>query len=321
MILLDADAVEARLDMGQLIDALAQTFRETIDAPERQVVPVPGGPGRLLLAMPAFAQDGGGAVKLATVFPDNRAAGLPTIHGLVLLFGASGEPVAIFDGGSVTHWRTAAASALASRYLSRRDSRRLLVIGTGALAPYMALAHACVRPIESIEIWGRDAAHADQTVERVRRLLPPSRSVAVRRAADLPAAVAQADIVSCATSAETPVLKGDWLREGSFVDLVGNFSPEKRECDDATVRRAALYVDTFEGALSEAGDLLGPLARGVITRGDIRGDLAGLVTGSVPGRATDVAITLFKSVGTAIEDLAAARLLVGGERPGLASRL
>ena len=172
----------------------------------------------------------------------------------------------------------------------------------------MAAAHAVVRPIERIDVWGRRPERVQATVEEIRSLVGPR--VDVRAAAAFEDVVRQADIISCATSSTAPVLEGRWLASGAFVDLVGSFTPQMREADDEVVRRARIFVDTFEGALAEAGDLIGPIERGVIPRKQVEGELADLVRGRVHGRRSAEEITLFKSVGTAIEDLAAARLVM-----------
>lgn len=258
--------------------------------------------------MPAFDAKGAGAVKLSTVSPNNAAQGLPTIQAAIVVFSETGAPIALLDGASVTQLRTAAASALASQYLSREDSAHLVVIGTGALAPYMAAAHCAVRPIARISVWGRRPERTATTVNAMRALV--SQHIELSAASSLEDAVATADIVTCATSSATPVLLGRWLRRGVFVDLVGSFSPSRREADDDVVMRSRIFVDTFEGALAEAGDLLDPLARGVLSRERIEGELADLVRGRVAGRNNSDELTLFKSVGTAIEDLAAAQMIV-----------
>lgn len=307
------DPVEIRqlARMPALIEALATAFRSECTAPPRTIVAVPGGVDRLLASMPAFDGAGAGAVKLATLYPGNASVGLPTVQGVIVLFSANGTPEAIVDGTTVTRLRTGAASALASRYLSRADSTHLVIIGTGALAPYMALAHCAVRPIERISVWGRSRDRAAAAQAEIQRLLT---HVNVSLVENLEHVVAVSDIVTCATSSPTPLLAGRWLRPGIFVDLVGSFAPTRREADDEVVRQARIFVDTFEGALSEAGDLLQPLGRGVIGREHIVGELSDLVHGRVVGRTAANEITLFKSVGSAIEDLAAARMIVNGRR-------
>lgn len=303
-----ADEVLSLAQMPLLVSRLEEAFRGVYACPERQITTVPGGEGRIFAAMPAFDAQGCASVKLASFFPDNAARGKPTIQAAIILFDASGSPIAWVDGTTITRLRTGAASALASKYLSRENSSHLVTIGTGALAPYMALGHCAVRPIRRISVCGRRIDRAHATADAIRALV--RRDVEVSAADSAEDAVSTADIVSCATSSPTPVLAGKWLRVGTLVDLVGSFSPAKRETDDAALLRSRIFVDTFEGVLSEAGDIVEPLARGVIDRSRIEGELADLVSGRVTGRAGDDEITLFKSVGTAREDFAAAQMIV-----------
>jgi alanine dehydrogenase len=306
---LNAADIQALAPMPELIASLRRAFGAAAMVPPRQVLRTPGGGGdRLLLFMPAYDCAGGGMVKLSSVHPENPRQGLPTFQGVIVVFSESGAPLAILDGAAVTRRRTAAASALASSFLSCADSSHLLIVGTGSLAPSMALAHASVRTISRISVWGRRFERAEVTAADIGLLVP--QSTAVRAVESLADAVSAADIICCATSSALPVLAGRWLKQGAFVDLVGSFSPLKREADDEVVRRARIFVDTCEGALAEAGDLLDPIARGIITRQCIVAELADLVSGRNPGRAGTTEITLFKSVGTALEDLAAAQLIV-----------
>jgi alanine dehydrogenase len=305
--IVDPALIRELTPMPALIDALADAFRSEGSNPPRTIAAVPGAAGRLLVSMPAFNAQGEGVVKLATIYPDNPSSGLPTIQAAIVVFSATGAPEAVLDGTTVTKLRTGAASALASRYLSRADSAHLVVIGTGALAPLMALAHSCVRPITRISVWGRNPERAQATRSEIQELAINAQVAVADRLED---AVADADIVTCATSSPAPLLAGRWLRPGVFVDLVGSFSPTTREADDDVVRQARIFVDTVEGALSEAGDLLDPLHRGIIARERIEGSLSDLVRGRIQGRVAAHEITLFKSVGAAIEDLAAARLIV-----------
>jgi alanine dehydrogenase len=309
MLVLSGAEILGLLPMRQLIEQLRSAFLEPCVCPGRQVAWLPGGSGdRQFLYMPAFDPSGAAVVKLATVLPDNPARGLPAIQAAILVFSPSGTPIAVLDGAAVTRMRTGAASALASSYLSRPDSARLLVIGTGALAPCMAWAHCTVRPISQVRVSGRDEERARATAEAIAALVGAQIRVTV--ADSLDRAAAEADVITCATSSAEPILRGAWIRPGTFIDLVGSFSPIRREADDEVVRRSRLFVDTFEGALSEAGDLLDPIARGVIARERIEGELADLISGRVAGRGGADEITLFKSVGSAIEDLAAAQLLL-----------
>jgi ornithine cyclodeaminase len=273
----------------------------------RSSYPVTDAGDRLLL-MPAWAA-GSVGVKIVTVFPGNRARGLASVSALYLLLdGATGHPLALIDGEALTLRRTAAASALAATCLARPDSKRLLVVGTGALAPYMAAAHCAVRPMERVLVWGRSVEHARATVARL-----VADGLPAEVCGDLAAGLALADIVTCATTAREPIVRGALVQPGTHVDLVGAFTPEMRESDDALVRRAEVFVDTFAGALKEAGDLVQPIAAGAIARQHVRAELADLVTGHHPGRSAAEAVTVFKSVGTALEDLCAARLVYDRE--------
>ena len=203
----------------------------------------------------------------------------------------------------LTTRRTAAASALAASFLARTDARRLLVVGAGAVARVLPEAYRTVRPIEQVRVWARAPHKAAALAEAWR-----AEGFDARAETDLAAAVAQADIVSCATLATEPLVQGRWLAPGSHLDLIGSFTPQMREADDVCFAGASLFVDTDE-ALQKSGDLLGPLARGVISAERLRGTLAGLCSGSARGRQTAQERTVFKSVGTALEDLAAAMLV------------
>ena len=314
MLNLDSAAVAAALPYAELIEALNAAFASEVAAPVRahHEVPVPDGtPGNLLL-MPAWRQGGSMGVKVVTVFPDNASHGAPAVFGTYLLMSAeTGVPVAILDGTELTVRRTAAASALASVYLSREDSRRLLMIGTGNLAPHMVLAHATARPIEKVAVWGRRREAAERLVTL---LAGADFDVVVEE--DLERGVREADIISSATLAAEPLIRGEWLSAGQHVDLVGAFRPDMREADDEALRRADVFVDTRAGALAEAGEILQGLQSEAIVEADIRAELCELCTAGVPGRETGDSITLFKSVGTALEDLAAAELAVRNHTTG-----
>lgn len=300
-----AGQVHAALDYNVLADALRVAFREGCVAPLRHVHDVTGAGDRLLL-MPAWRPGEDIGVKLVTVFPRNRGRGAATVSALyVLLDGATGHPRALIDGEALTLRRTAAASALASTYLARHDSAALLVVGTGALAPHMARAHCALRPIARLLLWGRSNTRAQALAAQLRGEGLPAEALA-----DLAQGLAQADIVSCATTATQPVLPGASVHRGTHVDLVGGFTREMREADDNLIARAEIFVDTYAGALAEAGDLVQPLASGILARERVRAELAELIVGKHPGRRNADEITLFKSVGTALEDLCAARLVL-----------
>jgi len=305
MLQLDGPEVAARLGRGPLIDALMRAFQEDYQVPDRQQYAVGGpvSPGDTLLVMPAWRVGGCLGVKLVTVFPGNARRGESAVHATYALFDAStGLPLALLDGTELTRRRTAAASALAARYLARPDATRLLMVGTGGLAAHVIESHAAVRPISSVRVWGR-RMEAAETVARGFA----DRPYDVTAVSDLQAAVGWADIISCATLSETPIVHGAWLRPGQHLDLIGSFTSAMREADDAALARAGIYVDT-RAALAESGELLHGFASGVISAADVRGELSDLVRGTVAGRRSAEEITLFKSVGCALEDLAAAEL-------------
>lgn len=303
MLELDAAALAARLERRALIDALDAAFRRPHAAPPRQQYELSGG---TLLIMPAWNARVCG-VKLVTVFPENSRRGRPAVAASYMLFDATdGQPRALLDGGELTARRTGAASALAARYLALPGASRLLMVGTGRLAPHLIESHACVRPIREVRIWGRRPERARALAAALAR---PDWSV--EAADDLEAAVRWADLVSCATLAREPLVRGAWLRSGQHLDLVGAFTPQMREADDDALARAEIFVDTREGALAESGELIGALSRGVIESGAVRAALAELERGNFR-RSGPEAITLFKSVGAALEDLAAAELALGG---------
>jgi ornithine cyclodeaminase len=322
--ILSAAEVDAALDDIALIDRLDALFRAGCEMPTRHhhAISEPLGAGSadaMLLLMPAWTKGPSGrvGVKIVTVFPDNGKRSLPSIYGQYLLLdGQTGASLALLDGTMLTKRRTACASGLASRYLSRPESASLLMIGTGALAPQLIRVHAKVRPICEVAIWGRRPEEAEKLANELNQSLPEAigRAISVRAVTDRERAVAAADIVSCATLSKAPLVEGDWLREGQHIDLVGAFTPQMRESDDKAVGRARVFVDTRAGALKEGGDIVQPLANGTIDGDDVIADLfelaRGQQTGRLPGDATT--ITLFKSVGAALEDLAAAELAVAG---------
>jgi ornithine cyclodeaminase/alanine dehydrogenase-like protein (mu-crystallin family) len=313
----DGAAVDRALSYPALVDVLEAAFRTGAIAPLRHhhTIALDGRPEATLLLMPAWQASAPGAatagrylgVKSVTVFPDNASRGKPAVFGTYLLFSAeTGETLAVMDAARLTAWRTGAASALASRYLSRPDSQRLLMVGAGVLAPQLIRAHASVRPIREVTIWNRSAPRARDLAARL-----ADTGLAITVADDLKTAVRSADIVSTATISSEPLVRGAWLRPGTHVDCVGAYRPGMRETDDEVVRRARIFVDTRTGAFGEAGDILQPIKSGVIGKEAVLADLFDLTRGTSTGRRTPEEITLFKSVGAAIEDLAAAVAVYG----------
>jgi ornithine cyclodeaminase len=305
---LDAAQLAAALPYPVLIAALRDAFRNGAEAPRRHVHTISPANDAVLLLMPVWQPERHTGVKLVTVAPRNSQVNLPTVHSIFMLFdSATGAPVCQMDGEELTLRRTAASSALASTYLSRPESSRLLIVGTGSLAPYMAAAHCAARPIRSVTVWGRSPDKAARTAGLLQQALGET-SIDVGITEDLAVAVGNADIVSCATTSTVPIVQANWVQPGTHVDLVGGFRPNMREADDALVGAAEVFVDTFAGALAEAGDLLQPIESGFLVRDDIRAELADLCAGRHPGRTDASQITLFKSVGTALEDLCGANL-------------
>ncbi len=307
MLLLSEDQTRNALPFPDLIDALAEMFRSGCTMPTRHHhdFEIPGEPDGTMLLMPAWVPGGYAGVKVVNVVPGNSERNLPAVHGQYLLSDArTGEMLAMIDGGELTARRTAAASALAARYLARSDARHLLVLGTGRLAPNLIAAHMAIRSIEEVTIWGRSQEKTAQFARDLDGQLP----IRIQAASSLRDALGLADIVSAATLSTEPLIKGDLLKPGAHVDLVGAFKPTMRESDDDLIERAEIYVDTRDGCLSEGGDIVQPLKSGLITPGDIKADLYELCRGEHPGRQSDTTITMFKSVGAALEDLAGAML-------------
>jgi ornithine cyclodeaminase/alanine dehydrogenase-like protein (mu-crystallin family) len=311
MKIITADAVDAVLTHAGLVETLREAFAKGAVQPVRHhhTVERPDGAASTLLLMPAWSDmmaagtsdNAHIGVKIVTVSPDNNAAGKPAIMGQYLLLdGRTGEPQALIDGQRITLWRTACASALAATFLAREDASRLLIIGAGALAPFLAEAHCAVRPIREIGIWNRTPANAAKVAEAL-----TAKGHDARVADDLDDALGWADIVSAATISPVPLVKGALLKPGAHVDLVGAFTPDLRESDDDAIRRSRVFVDTRAGASKEAGDIVQPLRSGVLAENGIEGDLFDLTRGKAKGRASAEEITLFKSVGAALEDLAA----------------
>ena len=304
-----ADDINRVLRYDTLIDALAEAFRADMAASDKiaHFLPQPSGRDAKVLLMSAWTTSGERFIghKLINVFPDNASSAKPAVQGsYVLMSGGTGETLAVMDGAALTAWRTAAASALAARYLAREDASHLLMIGAGALSPHLVRAHRTVRPIKQLTLWNRTRSRAVSTAFAL-----SAAGIEPAIADDLEEAVRQADIVSCATLSEQPLVRGAWLKKGAHVDLVGAFTPKTRESDDAAIRRSRIYVDSRKSAPKGSGDIAIPLRKKIIALKDSQGDLFELCRGDVKGRRRKDEVTLFKSTGVALEDLAAAMLV------------
>lgn len=315
---MDAEAVAARLPFGALIDTLADAFQRPIETPLRihgdLGAPADAPEQRDLLVMPAWVPAGEIGVKLVTLFEHNDGRGMPRIQGLYVLFHPEhGAPLALLDAAALTTRRTAAASALAARFLARDDAETLLVCGSGRLARALPCAYAEIRALRRVQVWARRPEAAQETAADLRRALP---DIEIAVAPALEAAVREADIVTSAVPSRDAFIEGAWLAPGAHLDLIGSYRPDMHEADAEALLRASVFVDTRPGVLAEAGEFIDAIAAGQLREADIRADLAELITGAHGGRASRDEITLFKSVGTALEDLAAARLAVLGGPQG-----
>lgn len=305
MIQISADTIQNVNDFNTLVEALRLGFQSNIETPMRHHHDFDNpkaSQDSTLLLMPSWEAGENLGVKVVTVSPDNGQHDLPSIHGVYLLFDAhKGFLKAQVDGKAMTAKRTAAASALASSYLSKEDASSLLMVGTGALAPNLIEAHCSQRPIKTVYIWGRSIDKVNRLIDELSHL-----NVGLIAVDDLDQYISEVDIVSCATLSPTPLIKGELLQPGQHLDLVGSYKKDTREANDACVQNSTIFVDTFQGGLKESGDIVIPLSEGVILRSDIVADLTDLCKGNHQGRKDDKEITMFKSVGHASEDLIAA---------------
>lgn len=315
----DADATRSALPFDRLIPALRERFAAGCETPLRHVheitSPLGDAEGDLAsrrmtsLIMPAWIPGRYYGVKIVNIAPGNALRGLPGLHGSYLLFDArTGVPLAHLDGDQLTARRTAAASALAASYLARENARHLLVVGAGQVARLLPAAYKAVRAIERVTVWARREDQAKKLAQQF-----SAEGFQAEATTDLAAACGEADIVSCATLSTEPVVRGAWLAPNSHLDLIGSFTPAMREADDACFENARVFVDTDE-ALKKSGDLLVPMAHCVLRADDVRGTLTTLAKGVATGRKLEGERTVFKSVGTALEDLAAAVLVYEARR-------
>lgn len=305
MIHLDAQQTKKALPFDKLIDALELGFKSKFNAPLRHhhIIENDDEADAVLLLMPAWLDALWGGMKIVNVVPDNAKRGLAAISSSYILFDRkTGAHELLLDGGELTARRTAAASALAAKYLARPTSKKQLVVGAGRVGSYIADAYREVLPIDEVLIYNRSAEKSEQLVASLLE-----RGINAVVATDLKAAVQNVDVVTCATLSTQPLVLGEWLKEGQHIDLIGSFTPNMREVDDLALQKSSIYVDT-DHAIEESGELLIPITSGAIDLSDVKANLTDLCVSGKTARNSPDEITLFKSAGTAIEDLAAAIL-------------
>ncbi len=307
MKIISADEVHQSLSYPALVDALQAAFTNDFQMPPRNVFLLDEQEHShdAFALLPAW-NDRLIGVKAFTYFPDNPKPEYQSLYSKIMLFDRQhGEPLALVDGTSVTFWRTAGVSGLASRLLSREDSETLLLLGTGNLATYIIRAHVSVRPIKNVLVWGRTGRHVDRVVTQMADEL---HDVAISGASDLATACQSADIIVSATGAHEPLVLGEWVKPGTHTDFIGNHHATKRECDTGLVAKSKVYADSRVNCFKEAGEVLVPIAEGVITEDHVVGELTEMCSGRVELRTNPDETTLFKSIGMAVSDLVGAGL-------------
>ena len=304
--LISGDFIEKNTVFTELITALKQAFsNRNVLVPMRHHHDFPNPEmhaDSTLLLMPAWNLSKNAGVKVVTVSPENGQFDLPSIQGTYIYLDAvKGTIKALLEAKRLTVKRTAAASALASSYLSRKNSSSLLMIGTGALSKNLIKAHAAVRPIKNVFIWGRNFEKATAIATELQQenfTIQPIKTIEEK--------ISNVDIISAATLSKIPLILGKHLKNGQHIDLVGAYKKDMREADDETILKAVVYIDTFQGGLKESGDIVIPLQNGTLKEENIKADLFELASEEKQGRNNSNEITVFKSVGHALEDLAAA---------------
>lgn len=311
MRMVNGDEVHRLLDYPSLVEGLKAFHLQDIDDSDsiHMHQPLDSGSDSVFLLLPAWQREKAIGVKLITVFPDNEynGSGLPSVQGVYVLFdGKDGRPLAVVDGTALTLRKTAADSATGADYLARRDAEVMLMVGAGAMAPHLIMAHKAVRPsLREVLVWNRSAARAEKLAGEF-----TLEGVTIAPTADLETAARRADVISCATMAEEPLILGAWLKPGAHLDLVGSYQPQMRECDDAAMQRGRVYLDSRFFALEKTGEFCQPIAAGTFSADDVCGDLFQLARGEVAGRGTDQEITVFKNAGGGHLDLGTARFLL-----------
>lgn len=305
MIVLDQTTTNKFLPFKQLVPTLQRAFQADITVPLRHNHSIECGAEKgIVLIMPAWDQHQYMGIKTVNIFPKNKEKNLPGLHSTYLLFdGTTGKPLANIDGDAITSRRTAAASALGASYLARADASRLLVVGSGQVAAYLPAAYAAVRTLTEVLVWNYNPESGHALVQQLQH-----QGVNARWADDLEQAVRSVDMISCATLSEQPLIHGSWLQAGQHLDLIGSFTPTMIESDPSCFAHSSVFVDTDEAPM-KAGDLLAAFKAGTLQAEAIQATLFDLCSGRHPGRRSQDEITVFKAVGNALEDLAAAVLV------------
>ncbi|WP_339752665.1 ornithine cyclodeaminase family protein [Algoriphagus aquimarinus] len=300
------EKISGYLGYTELIEALREIFQSDYTMPVRHhhFYKTAEGDDNTLILMPVWNSEYMG-MKQVTVAPANASRNMPSIFAQYILSNSkTGEPLAMMNATELTARRTACTSALAASYLCRKDAENLLVVGGGSVAKHLVQAHLAVRSFKKVSVWMRNSVKLEAFVASLKK-----QGIQAEAVTDLEAVARQADLIACATLSKTPVIKGAWVKPGAHLDMIGSHKPDTRETDDDAIRKSTIFVDSRAGALHETGELALPISDGVITEEDVKADIVELIKGIHPGRTSDDEVTLFKSAGLAIEDLAAALLV------------
>lgn len=306
MLIIPDEKISEYLDHKKLIEALREIFQSDYTMPVRHhhFYKTPEGDDNTLILMPVWNNEYMG-MKQVTVAPANANRNMPSIFAQYILSDAkTGQPLAMINATELTSRRTACTSALASSYLSREDSENLLIVGGGSVAKHLVQAHLAVRNFKKVNIWTRNSSKMNEFVADLK-----NQGIAVEAVTNLEDAARNADLIACATLSKTPVIKGEWVKPGTHLDMIGSHKPDTRETDNDAIRKSSIFVDSRAGALHETGELALPIVDGILTGDDVQADIVELIKGIHPGRTFPDEVTLFKSAGLAIEDLAAALLV------------
>ncbi|MEN2284215.1 ornithine cyclodeaminase family protein [Algoriphagus sp. SE2] len=306
MLLIPDDKIAGLLDYKKLIKSLREIFQSDYTMPLRHhhFYKRTEGDDNTLILMPVWNNQYLG-MKQVIVAPANANENIPSIFAQYILSNAkTGEPLAMMNATEITARRTACTSALAASYLCREDAENLLIIGGGKVAQHLAQAHMAVRDFKKVSVWMRNPAKMEAFIEGLNE-----QGISAEAVTNLEETAQQADLITSATPTKIPIIKGEWIKQGTHLDLMGSYKPDTRETDDEAIRKSSIFVDSRAGALHESGELALPIAKGTITENDVKADIVELIKGDHPGRTSNKEVTLFKSVGLAIEDLAAALLI------------